>query len=42
MPTARVGTTIDEEWSEPILPDTEESQLLGKGGKAASNSAGGT
>jgi hypothetical protein len=28
-------------WSEPILPDTEESQLPGKGVKAASNSAGG-
>ena len=28
-------------WSEPILPDTEESQLPGTGVKAASNSAGG-
>jgi hypothetical protein len=28
-------------WSEPILPDTEDSQLPGNGVKVASNSAGG-
>jgi LmbE family N-acetylglucosaminyl deacetylase len=28
-------------WSEPILPDTEESQLPATGMEAASNSAGG-
>lgn len=28
-------------WSEPIVPDTEESQLPATGMEAASNSAGG-
>jgi len=36
----RIQETVDT-WSEPILPDTEDSQLPDNGIKAASNSAGG-